>query len=184
MNIELESKWKNAVQRPDSVQQFVIERLLADPTFNVIIDDDDSGEAADVIAVRDGPERVEVHFVHCKFSDSANAGSRADDLYVVCGQAQKGVMWTLDFDNLVKHVVHRENKARNGRPTRFERGDLKTLYRLQRASRKAPPEYTMTIVQPGVSKAAFKPEHSAILGATSLFLRQRLDTVLTVWVSA
>ena len=184
VNIERESKWKDGVQRPDSVQNFVIERLLADPSFAVVIDDDDSGEAADVIAIRDGPERVEVHLLHCKFSDAAKAGSRADDLYVVCGQAQKGVMWTLDFDNLVKHVVHRENKARNGRPTRFERGDLKTLYRIQRAGRRAPPVYTMTVVQPGVSKAVFKPEHSAILGATSLFLRQRLSTGLNVWVNA
>ena len=184
VNIERESKWKDGVQRLDSVQHSVIEQLLADPTFVVVIDDDDSGEAADVIAIRDGPERIDVHFLHCKFSDAAKAGSRADDLYVVCGQAQKGVMWTLDFDNLVKHIVHREKRARNGRPTRFERGDLKALYRIQLAGRKAPPVYTMTVVQPGVSKASFKPEHSAILGATSLFLRQRLSTALNVWVSA
>ena len=184
VDIERESKWKDGVQRLDSVQHFVIERLLEDPSYGLVIDDDDSGEAADVIAIRDGPERVEVHFLHCKFSDAANPGSRADDLYVVCGQAQKGVMWTLSFENLVKHIVHRENKARNGRPTRFERGDLKALYRIQRASRKALPAYVMTVVQPGVSKAAFKPQHSAILGATSLFLRQRLSTALSVWVSA
>jgi superfamily II DNA or RNA helicase len=183
VNIERESKWKNGVQRLDSVQHSVISRLLADPTFTAVIDDDDSGEAADVVAIRDLGDRIQVHLFHCKFSDAAKSGSRADDLYVVCGQAQKSVMWTLDFSRLVQHLVHRETKNLGGRPTRFERGTLKTIYRIQRAARKALPEYIMTVVQPGVSKSGFKPEHSAILGATSLFLRQRLSTTLTAWVS-
>jgi hypothetical protein len=184
VNITHESKWKGGVARTESVQHFVISQLLADPTFVIVIDDDDSGEAADVIAIRDTGDRVEVHLFHCKFSGSTNASSRADDLYVVCGQAQKGVVWTLDFQRLVEHIVHRQNKNLGGRPTRFERGTLKDLYRIQRATRKALPEYSMIVVQPGVSKSAFKPEHSALLGATSLFLRQRLNTSLKVWVSA
>ena len=97
IDIECESKWKDGVQRLDSVQHFVIEQFLGNSSFDIVIDDDDSGEAADIIAIRDGPERVEVHLLHCKFSDAANPGSRVDDLYVVCGQAQKSVMWTLDF---------------------------------------------------------------------------------------
>ena len=183
VNIELESKWKNGVQRLDSVQHSVISHLLSDQTFTVVIDDDDSGEAADVIGIRDRGDQIQVHLLHCKFSDAAHSGSRADDLYVVCGQAEKGVMWTLDFNRLVEHITHRETKNLRGRPTRFERGTLKQLYGIQRAARKATPEYVMTVVQPGISKTNFKPEHSAILGATSLFLRQRLGTTLTAWVS-
>ncbi len=183
VNIERESKWKNGTERLDSVQHFVIAELLADPSFTIVIDDDDSGEAADVIAIRDTGQRIEVHFFHCKYSGAATSGSRADDLYVVCGQAVKGIMWTQDFKRLVEHVIHRERKTLNGRKTRFERGDLKALCSMQRTGKKALPEYTMTVVQPGVSKAAFKPEHSAILGSTSFFLRQRLNTSLLVWVS-
>lgn len=184
VDITCESKWKTGAQRLNSVQQFVINQLLADSSFTIVIDDDDSGEAADVIGIREIGDRIEVHLFHCKFSDTTKAGSRADDLYVVCGQAVKGVMWTLDFNRLVEHVIHRQKKNLNGRPTRFERGNLKDLSRIQRASRKTLPEYAMTVVQPGVSKAGFKPEHSAILGATSLFLRQRLNTALQVWVSS
>ena len=183
VDITCESKWKGGNQRPLSVQQFVITQFLADQTFAIVIDDDDSGEAADVIGIRDTSDRVEVHLVHCTFLDATKAGSRADDLYVVCGQAEKGVMWTLDFNRLIEHIIHRQKKNLNGRPTRFERGSLKELSRIQRVSRKALPEYLVTLVQPGVSKADFKPEHSAILGATSLFVRQRLNTALKVWVS-
>jgi superfamily II DNA or RNA helicase len=183
VDITCESKWKGGTARPSSVQQFVIGQLLADQTFAIVIDDDDSGEAADVIAIRDAGDRVEVHLVHCKFSDATKPGSRADDLYVLCGQAEKCVMWTLNFNRLVEHILHRQKKTLNGRPTRFERGSLKELAQIQRASRKALPEYSITVVQPGVSKSNFRPEHSAILGATSLFLRQRLNMALRVWVS-
>ena len=34
-----------------------------------------------------------------------------------------------------------------------------------------------------ILKSSFKPELSAILGATSLLLRQRLNTAMGVWVS-
>jgi hypothetical protein len=103
----------------------------------------------------------------------------------VCGQRSgaKGVIWTLDFNRFVDHIMHRENKNLGGRRTRFERGTLKDLYRNRLASRKALPEYSMIVVQPGVSKISFKPELSSILGATSLFLRQRLNTKLKAWVS-
>ncbi|MCE0521653.1 MAG: DEAD/DEAH box helicase family protein [Methylacidiphilales bacterium] len=184
VDITSESKWKHGAIQANSVQQFVISRLLADPAFVIIIDDDDSGEAADVIGIREVDEHIAVHLFHCKFSGGAAAGARADDLYVVCGQAEKGVNWTLEFSRLAEHIIHREKKTLGGRPTRFERGGLRELQRIERACRKSLPTYSMTIVQPGLSKAEFDPGHSAILGATSLFLRQRLSTPLTVWASA
>jgi len=183
VNITVESKWKNGAQRQNSVQGFVIAHLLSDNDYTIVIDDDDQGEVADVIGIRENGDRVEVHLFHCKFSKGASTGSRVDDLYVVCGQAEKAVNKTVDFSRLADHVIHRENHTRGGRPTRFERGNLKDLYRIQRKSRKIPPEYSMSIVQPGLSKAQLDPEHSAILGAASLFLRQRLGTALKVWCS-
>jgi superfamily II DNA or RNA helicase len=184
VDLTCESQWKNGVHRPQAVQRFVIDQLLADPAFTVVADDDDAGEAADVLAIRPTTERIEVHFYHCKYAGAFKAGSRAGDLYVVCGQAEKGVVWTLDFKRLVEHLIHRENQNKNGRPSRFERGSLKEVSRIQRLMRKIPVEYHIKVVQPGVSKASFEPEHSSILGATSLFLRQRLGTALQAWVSA
>lgn len=184
VDLKCESQWKHGNYRSQAVQCFVVKQLLRDSNSAVIVDDDDSGEAADVLAVRQTNDRIEVHFYHCKYASSVTPGSRVEDLYVAFGQAQKGVMWTLDFNRLVDHLIHRENNSRNGRPSRFEQGSLKDLYRLQRQSRKIPIEYHVTVVQPGLSKAALKPEHSSVLGATSLFIRQRLGTSLHAWVSA
>jgi hypothetical protein len=71
-------------------------RELKKQQCDLIIDDDGKGEAADVVAVRlsgKGVKRtIDVELYHCKYSLGAPR-ARIDDLYVVCGQAQKSVRW-------------------------------------------------------------------------------------------
>jgi superfamily II DNA or RNA helicase len=184
VELTTESLWKNGTKRANSVQGFVIDQLLADPETAIVFDDDDAGEIADVISIVEKDGEIHVHLYHCKFAGNTTSGSRASDLYVVCGQAQKGTHWAFGFEKVAMKMVSRENKSRNGRDTRFHKGDLKTLDRIRRQSRKTRVTYYMTIVQPGLSKSKMKNEHSAVLGATSLFLKQHLATELAVWVDA
>jgi hypothetical protein len=80
---------------PRSIQRKVIDTLLKDQSYCLIFDDDGAGEAADVVAVREishgERRRLDVEFYHCKFSMASTSGARVDDLYAVCGQAQKSV---------------------------------------------------------------------------------------------
>lgn len=184
VNIDKESLWKDGHRRANTVQGFVIDELCADPKMCLVVDDDDTGEVADVIAVSEEDGEIQVYFYHCKFSGGEAPGSRASDLYTVCGQAQKGVHWAYGFERLAQRIIHRENNSRNGRPTRLEKGTLKILDRVRRQSHKVRITYSVVIVQPGLSKSTLTDEHSSILGATSLFLRQHLATALESWVSA
>ena len=52
-----------------------------------------SGEIADLVAIRIDPEGLLVRLVHCKCSHGEKTGARVADLYEVCGQAQKSIMW-------------------------------------------------------------------------------------------
>ncbi|MDP9360800.1 MAG: hypothetical protein M3P29_05035, partial [Acidobacteriota bacterium] len=53
----------------------VIAVLLAhEPAFTIVFDDDDTREAADVIAVRADDESLHVDFYHCKYSHAADTG--------------------------------------------------------------------------------------------------------------
>jgi hypothetical protein len=74
----------------------VIENVLKDSSFAVVLDDDDAGESADVVAIREvslqNAKEIDVFFYHCKFTKE-KPGARVDDLYVVCGQAQKSIGW-------------------------------------------------------------------------------------------
>ena len=179
IDISKESRWKDGGIRPDSVQQRMIEHLEEGPaTF--IIDDDDTGESADIVAIEEEDERIIVYLWHCKYSSGGAAGNRVSDLYEVCGQAQKSVKWTWSLRTLIKHLINRETKHARGRDTRFIRGSLAELATLRKAARRKFIDYKVGIVQPGLSKAGMPVEHLAILGSTSAFVQCITDSPLAV----
>jgi len=108
-----------------------------------------------------------------------------EDLYVVCGQAQRSVHWKGDPSRLCKHLRLREQRRiGNGRNSRFERGDLKSLGKITSKVSSLEPDFTIWIVQPGVSKSAVSSEQLRLLASTELYLRETSDTPLKVIGSA
>jgi superfamily II DNA or RNA helicase len=182
VDFKKESRWKDGESVDNSIQGRFIEHLAEGPaTF--IIDDDDQGESADVVSIEETTDTVIVNLWHCKFAGGATPGARADDLYVVCGQAEKCTKWTWSFENLVKHLLVRENEHRRGRPTRFIRGSAQELVTLRKSARRKFVVFRVGIVQPGLSKANVPPEHLAIIGGTNGFVRCITDEPLTVYAS-
>ncbi len=182
VDFKKESRWKDGAFVDNSIQGRFIEHLAEGPaTF--IIDDDDQGESADVVSIEETTDTVIVNLWHCKFAGGATPGARADDLYVVCGQAEKSAKWTWSFENLVKHLLIRENEHRRGRPTRFIRGSAQELVTLRKSARRKFVVFRVGIVQPGFSKANAPPEHLAIIGGTNGFIRCITDEALTVYAS-
>jgi superfamily II DNA or RNA helicase len=179
VNLVQESRWRDGAVRPLSIQQKFIEHLEQGP-YAFIIDDDDSGESADVISIEDTEDQITVTLWHCKFSSGAAPGNRVKDLYEVCGQAQKSIKWTWNFANLVSHLTARETKYRRGRDTRFIRGSLNGLVVLRKASRRKYVVFRVGIVQPGLLKAGIEAEHLTILGSTNIFIRTITNSPLLV----
>ena len=169
-DLSQESRWHNGAVRPRSIQQRFIEHLEQGPSI-FIIDDDDNGESADVVAIKETEHTITVTLWHCKYASGNAPGNRVKDLYEVCGQAQKSIKWTWSFATLVTHLTERETKHRRGRDTRFIRGTLNKLVALRKASRRKFVVFEVGIVQPGLLKAGIENEHLTILGATNMFLR-------------
>ncbi|PHK93107.1 hypothetical protein CR162_20310 [Pseudoroseomonas rhizosphaerae] len=167
---------QKAEKRPDSVQHRVIRHLLAltgDEAFDIVLDDDDAGEVADVVAIRATQDRIVVHLYHCKYSEKPEPGARLDDLYVVCGQAQKCVRWRDDAEALFRRLQSREGKRlARAAPSRFERGDLAALRKLESMLRSAEREFAVFIVQPGLSRAKAEGDHLELLAATETYLAE------------
>ncbi|ARM14799.1 hypothetical protein Bra5_PB00047 (plasmid) [Rhizobium phaseoli Brasil 5] len=128
-------------------------------------DDDDTLESADVVAIEETDDTVTVLLWHLKYSQAV-MGRRADDLYLVCGQAQKGVKGTWSLKNLINHLTVRETSHLKGR-ARFIRGSLNDLATLRKAARRKFIEYRIGIVQPGLNGENIPAEHLALLGATA-----------------
>lgn len=182
VNLKVESQGPS--KRSESIQRFLIDRLLEDQSYHVVFDDDNSGEAADVIAIKlDGnlekPERIWVELFHCKYSGGKKGGARVGDLYEVCGQAQKSIWWaatpTKKVD-LFTHMMRREqDRINKKKPSRLERGTAKELSQMREISKVRPVQFSISIVQPGVSQAKVSEDQLRLLGITKEFLRSHFE---------
>lgn len=144
--------------------------LSQDQTFDILIDDDRAGEAADLVGIRVDKGDLLVTLVHCKYSSKPTAGSRLSDLYEVCGQAMRGARWR---DNgalpLLEHLDRRAKAyAMRTGLSPFEIGDREALFRIRQQAPQLFPRISTVIAQPGLSiKASSDEQLRLIAGAAS-----------------
>ncbi len=164
-DITKESQWKGNSVRTDSIQYRVLQEF-SKRGYKVVIDDDDSGEAADVICIDETEDKIKVALIHCKFSGGERSGQRVKDVMEVCGQASRSVKWAWKFQGLSKHISNRESaRSRRGRATRFYKGRLGDVIHYSKLSRFKPVEFEVYAVQPGLSKGQMTEEQINILSS-------------------
>ena len=186
VNIRKESQGPG--KAANSIQRRVIETLKqSSEPWDLIFDDDDAREMADVVAIRMAPETLCVHLFHCKFSGEDAAGHRVKDLYEVCGQAQKSIFWRerVGLDKMVPHLINRERaRIQRGLSTRFEVGSFQTLNQIAQRREVLRPEFKVWVVQPGLARAGASREMVELLAATALYLRETFNIDFGVISSA
>lgn len=180
-DITKESKWKNGTLRESSVQGRFID-IIKEFNNSFIIDDDDSGEIADIVEIIESGVDVTIRLYHCKFSVSKIPSSRVEDLYEVCGQAARSARWASRPEDLLKRIEKREEFL-NGRQTRFEKGSLKELRLLRKLAAKRKFHFEISIVQPGLSVSSLTQDHSSLLGSTDNYIRELTGRQLSVFAS-
>jgi superfamily II DNA or RNA helicase len=186
VNLKRESQTEKKLT--DSIQYYVIQKLKqseAPLKYDVIFDDDDTHEAADVVAIALKEHELLVHLFHCKYSQESSPGARVKDLFEVCGQAQKSVQWRSHVDRLLKHLIQRDVSRVNKKGvSRFEVGSRKTILGARRKLSRLQPQFKVFIVQPGLSKGEVTSQQLELLGATKLYLKETYQMPLTVIASA
>lgn len=182
VNLKVESQREE--KREDSIQYRVIDRLLAvtgDEAPDVILDDDGSGEVADVVTVRVRKGAVHLDLYHCKYSAEKKPGARVGDLYEVCGQAQRSVHWCDPKSDVFEWLIHRlDSRVAKGRPSGLERGTRKGLRVAARRSRVVPLQVRVHIVQPGLSQEAASEEQLKLLATTETYLSATYSVPLLI----
>jgi len=173
-DIRKESMWKDKTLRADSIQYKV--SALEEQSFDIVFDDDDAGEAADLVCIREETDRICLKLIHCKFTTSQSAGERIKDVVEVCAQAIRSSRWSWRFDKLSTHLMRRETSVLNGRTTRFRKGTARDLRTIASNRKNKRIETEIVIVQPGLSAANITVDQSVVLGSARSFL---LDTILT-----
>jgi superfamily II DNA or RNA helicase len=181
INITTESQGIN--RTTDTVQYHTIQELQKGD-YDILFDDDNSGEAADIVALKFRDDTLFVDLYHCKFSGGTTPGHRTKDLYEVCGQAQKSVRWAADRGKLFRHLKHRETMRKKNYGTSFTRfetgyGDLAALNQLEHRARFSPMQVSVFIVQPGLSQATVSVEQLYLLAGTELYLQETYNIPFT-----
>lgn len=174
--VDLSKESQTTTKIHDSIQYKTIQRLLDhdhSPQYDVVFDDDDAYEAADIIALKMSDEHLLVHLYHCKFATHGTTGARVEDLYAVCGQAQRSVSWKGDIKRLIRHLRRRElHRMQKHHQSRFEYGDLAKLDEIETKAPYLLPQFKIFVVQPGVSKSRSSIEQQKLLAVTELYLQE------------
>jgi superfamily II DNA or RNA helicase len=160
--------------KTDSIQFRVIQ-TLHQGDYEIIYDDDGSGEIADIVTIKETDELIRVEFYHIKYAKDGNINTRIDNFYEVCGQAQKSIVWKhkkgIEF---FEHLLRRKTKVRQGNErSRLEKGAETDLERLMAiAKNKKPMEFEIFIVQPSLSKQNTSESILTLLGVTENYLKE------------
>ncbi|MCJ8519522.1 hypothetical protein ABID21_002249 [Pseudorhizobium tarimense] len=169
-------------RRPDSIQYRVIQELKKGD-YDIIFDDDGTGEFADVIAIKIRETTVDVLMCHCKYAGTDAGAARLDDLYEVAGQSLKSVQFCHKPKRFLRNMMNREKRRlERGEPTRFDRGTIGALRRLYASWNQYRFEYKVWIVQPGISKKAASQPILQLLGLVEKALIDHRRIPLTVIV--
>lgn len=185
VDIHVESTWKKGVERPKSIQSRVAAHYVSEG-FEVVFNDDDAGEAADLICLKETEESIRLILVHCKYSGKRDPGERVKDVVEVSSQAIRSASWRGNFERLHRHMVTRSKLSGSGNATRsrFVKGSMQRLSDLAKAARMKAVEMEIVIVQPGVMRSNITDDQAMVLGSASAYLRQTIDVDLAVVCSA
>lgn len=161
-----------------SIQYFTIQQLMK-ADYDVIFDDDSAGEIADIVTIKEMDDEIRFEFYHCKYAHGENPGGRVIDLYEVCGQAEKSVLWKSNMLNVLDRIKYREGKRMKEKGiSRFERGDLKEIAYLKNKLKFVKATLNIYIVQPGISKKQITYEMNQVLCGAQAYLLDTYGIVL------
>lgn len=156
----------------DSVQHRVAEVLGAEADWEIVLDDDGTGEIADLVFMRRDDGRLEIVLAHCKYSGGDAPGARVGDLYEVCGQAAKCHKAKSDVELTLRRAIRRERARQTKGYDGLIVGTMDTLHAILDECWRLDPTVTVLIAQPGLSKAAMSTDQSELLGCIELYLSE------------
>lgn len=181
--VDLKKESQRKEKRTDSIQHYVSEYLQGTRTFDVLLDDDGTGEIADLVGLRVHEGRLIVTLVHCKYSAAATPGARVDDLYEVCGQAVRSIRRRKRTGIMLELLSQRAGSKIQRGYQPFEVGDEAALVRVCELAGQLRPQFEVVIAQPGLAKSQVRDDQLPVLAGVASYLQHTGGAPLTVLIS-
>lgn len=167
-----------------TVQGRMFDVLTEDGGWDLIINDDGSGEVSDLVALGVANDALRILLVHCKYASGGAVGRRMTDLYEVCGQASKSTRWFRDPVALLERLIQRErHRQRHRQVTGMLRGTDSDLYELAGRAPFLARDFTVAIAQPGLTADGPSEAQLALLASTDDYVRTTSNHDLVVYCS-
>lgn len=183
INLQVESQGEGL--RPDSIQARMVQFVRTRGPWDVVFDDDRSGEVADIVAIRESAGELQVMLTHCKWVPGGVPRAQVADLYEVCGQAQRSVTWRRNVPHMLERLLRRaKDRVSAGRSAGFMDGDHAALARIADRAWLLRPAFTVAIAQPGLKASDVSPAQLELLASTETYLLEAGSAQFEVYCSA
>ncbi|MDR2206720.1 MAG: DEAD/DEAH box helicase family protein [Flavobacteriaceae bacterium] len=160
--------------KTSSIQYHCIEKLFLED-YDIIFNDDNSGEIADIVAIKNTDDVIQIDLYHLKYASGGKVSNEIKNLYEICGQAQKSLIWKHKEKNedIFNRLLKREyKKNKDNKKTRLRKGTFKDLERFHGISKMKPMKFNIIIVQPSISKDSVSQPILNLLGVTANHLKK------------
>lgn len=139
---------------------------LKNKNMDVLIYDHGTGEMADFIVLENLRNEIKVELYHVKAAGGNNPSDRVNDVYEVCGQANKSLIWTTNRSVFKSKMANRTSN--NG--DKFILGDFSKVNEILNEQKVL--KFHIIIVQPGISRGSLTEKIGTVLAATDDFVRK------------
>lgn len=159
--------------RPLSIQAVYAEIIKND--YQILIDDDGSGEVADLIGINIVDNAIDITLHHLKYALGGKVSENINNLYQVCGQAIKSIRWKYSqchtiFDSILRRD---ERKLSTSKPSSILKGTQRDVEMMkEQALNNRELRFHVVIVQPGMSKSKCSEEMLILLGNVQQYLME------------
>lgn len=175
VNYNTESLYMKGEKRENSVQEYMMKRLI-EAGAKIVFNDDNSGESADIVAIFYEEHLIRFELIHCKYSKQTS-GSRIKDLYEVCGQAIVSLRYKWKPEELLKHMERRDGTGvLKGK--RFYHGTKEDIDSVRKALRYTNVKFEFAIAQPGVKTPDINDDMMNFLGSIYSTVIEMTETEL------
>lgn len=165
-NVDITQELGDSTAGPRSIQQYLKEQLPKQ-NVDIVFHDHGTGEMADFLTFKCSDEEVHICLYHCKGSGGAKAGLRVDDVYEVCGQVVKCLVWLGKPRDLHDRLTYRHKQV-NRRCIHGDKGLLDSIMAKAKTSHKV--RYELVLVQPGISRSRLPANQANVLAAANDYI--------------
>lgn len=175
VNYKVESMYMSTEKRDNSIQEYMMRRMV-NQGARVVFNDDNSGESADIVAIFLSDDVIRFELIHCKYSKEYS-GARLSDLFEVCGQAIVSLRYKWKPEELLKHM-ERRNGAGILKGKRFYHGDYSDIEDIRKALKYTNVQFEFAVAQPGVEQSKLSLDMLNFLGSVYGTIVEMTETKL------